>query len=171
MGQGQIFLTRVRLGHFFVARVSSGRVSHLWFGLEFGKFPLKTSNFSIFSLRVKKKLLRVGSESTQVKARSASYLLRVKSKLGSGQGPSLLSWHRLDIGIFLWFIESAISWSRNLVITSDWLFQGSSSLHCDQLGGTLTSILLIGRKCEASSENSGWPLSWTCLLARNVLFR
>jgi len=38
MGPGQKFLTRV----------GSGRVSHLWFGLEFGKFPLKTSNFSIF---------------------------------------------------------------------------------------------------------------------------
>jgi len=25
-----------------------GRVSHLWFGFEFGKFPLKTSNFLIF---------------------------------------------------------------------------------------------------------------------------
>jgi len=38
----------------------SGCVSHLWFGLEFGKFPLKMSNFSIFSIRVKK-LLRVVS--------------------------------------------------------------------------------------------------------------
>jgi len=38
-----------------------------------------------------KKSRRVGSESTRVKAGSASYLLRVKSKLGSGQGPSLVS--------------------------------------------------------------------------------
>jgi len=79
-----------------VAQVRSGRVSHLWFGLEFGKFPIKMSIFQFFSLRVKKKLLRVGSESTRVKAGSASYLLRVKSKLGSGQGPSLV-----DIGTFL----------------------------------------------------------------------
>jgi len=35
-------------------------------------------------------LLRVGSESTRVKAGLASYLLRVKSKLGLGQGPSLV---------------------------------------------------------------------------------
>jgi len=28
----------------------SGWVSHLWFGFEFGKFPLKMSNFSIFFL-------------------------------------------------------------------------------------------------------------------------
>jgi len=48
MGPGQNFLTRVGSGQFFVARVGSGRVSHLWFGLEYGKFQLKTSNFSIF---------------------------------------------------------------------------------------------------------------------------
>jgi len=53
--------------------------------LEFGKFPLKMSNFSIFFPSGQKKLLWVGSESTRVKAGSASYLLRVKSKLGSGQ--------------------------------------------------------------------------------------
>jgi len=80
MGPGQKFLTRVRS-----IFCGSGRVSHLWFGLEFGKFPLKMSNFSIFFPSGQKKLLRVGSESTQVKAGSASYLLRVKSKLGSGR--------------------------------------------------------------------------------------
>jgi len=90
MGPGQKFLTRVGSGQFFVARVGSGRVSHLWFGLEFRKFPLKMSNFSIFFPSGQKKLLRVGSESTRGKAGSASYLLRVKSKLGSGQGPSLI---------------------------------------------------------------------------------
>jgi len=55
---------------------SLGRVSHLWFRFEFGKFPLKTSH-------------RVWSKSTWVKIGSAFYLLRVKSKFGSGQGPSL----------------------------------------------------------------------------------
>jgi len=85
MGPGQKFLTRVGSGQFFVTRVGSGRVSHLWFGLEFGKFPLKMSNFSIFSPSGQKKLLQVGSERTRVKAGSASYLLRVKSKLGSGR--------------------------------------------------------------------------------------
>jgi len=39
MGPGKKFLTGS--GQFFVARVGSGRVSHLWFGLEFGKLPLK----------------------------------------------------------------------------------------------------------------------------------
>jgi len=65
----------------------SGQVSHLWFG--FGKFPLKMSIFSIFFPSDQKKSLQVGSKSTWVKGGSASYLLQVKSKLGSGQGPSL----------------------------------------------------------------------------------
>jgi len=83
MGPGQKFLTRVGLGQFFVARVGSGQP--FLFGLEFRKFPLKTANFSIFFPSGQKKLLRVGSESTRVKAGSASYLLWVKSKLGSGR--------------------------------------------------------------------------------------
>jgi len=48
------------------------------------------SNFSIFCPLGQKKSLRVGSDSTRVKPGSASYLLQVKSKLGSGQGPSLV---------------------------------------------------------------------------------
>jgi len=75
------------LGQFFVARVGLGRVSHLWFG--FGKFLLKISNFSIFSLRVKKKSHQVESKITWVKDWSPSYLLWVKSMIGSCQGPSL----------------------------------------------------------------------------------
>jgi len=75
MGPGQNFLTRV----------GSSWVSHLLFGFEFGKFPLTTSNFSILSLQIKK----ISSESNWVEGGSASYLLRVNSKFGSGQGPSL----------------------------------------------------------------------------------
>jgi len=56
---------------------------YLWFGFEIGKFPLITLNFSNFYPLGKKKSLRVGSESTRVEGGSASYLLRVKSKLGS----------------------------------------------------------------------------------------
>jgi len=56
-----------------------------WFG--FGKFPLKTSNFSFGSKKISSG--RVGSKSTWVKGGSASYLLLVKSMLGLGQGPSL----------------------------------------------------------------------------------
>jgi len=99
MGPGQNFLTRVGSGQFFVARVRSGRVSHLWFGIEFRKFPLKASNFSIFYPSGQKKSLQVGSESTRVKAGSASYLLRVKSKLGSGRvGSGPIS--SIDIAMF-----------------------------------------------------------------------
>jgi len=83
MGPGQKFLTQVGSGQFFV--LGSGRVSHVWFGFEFQKFPLKMSNFSIFFPSGQKKLLQVGSESTRVEAGSASYLLRVKSKLGLGR--------------------------------------------------------------------------------------
>jgi len=43
------------------------------------------SNFSIVFPSGQKKSLQVGSESTRVKAGSASYLLRVKSKPGSGR--------------------------------------------------------------------------------------
>jgi len=89
MGPGQKILICIRSGKFFVARVGSVRASHLWFEFEFGKFPLKKSNFSIFYPSGQKKSLRVRSKSIQVKGGLASYLLRVKSKLGSGQGPSL----------------------------------------------------------------------------------
>jgi len=67
-----------------MGRVGSA-ISCLGFG--FGKFPLKMSNF--FPLE-QKKSLRVVSKGTRVKGGSASYLLRVKSKLGLGQGPSLV---------------------------------------------------------------------------------
>jgi len=75
-----------------------GRFNFLWLGSGqpfmvwdwfWKKFPLKTSNFSIISPSVQKKYLQVGSKSTRVKGRSASYLLRVKSKIGFCQGPSL----------------------------------------------------------------------------------
>jgi len=61
-----------------------GQVSHFWFGSGFEKIPLKIKN----SLRLKK-FLWVGSKSTQIKAWPATYLLWVKSMLGSGQCPFL----------------------------------------------------------------------------------
>jgi len=65
-------------------------------GSKIFEISLKNVKFFNFLPFGSKKLLRVGSESTQVKAGSASYLLRVKSKLGSarvesGHGPSLVS--------------------------------------------------------------------------------
>jgi len=67
----------------------SGRVSHFWFRFEFGKFPLKTSNFSIFSLWVKK--ISSGCIREYPGQRWVSLLFTTgQSKLGSGQGPSLI---------------------------------------------------------------------------------
>jgi len=77
MGSGQKFFTLVGSGQPFMV------------GFEFGKFPLKRSNFQFFSLRVKKYIFGLGRKVPVSKARRASYLLRVKNKLGSGQGPSL----------------------------------------------------------------------------------
>jgi len=68
MGPGQPFMVWV-----WISKISPKKVKFFNF-LPFGS----------------KKLLRVGSESTRVEAGSASYLLRVKSKLGSGQGPSII---------------------------------------------------------------------------------
>jgi len=42
MGPGQKFLTQSGRVNFLL--LGSGRVSHLWFGFEFRKFPLKMSN-------------------------------------------------------------------------------------------------------------------------------
>jgi len=80
MSLGQKFLTRV--GSNFCG---SGRVSHLWFGFEFQKFPLKMSNFSIFSLRVKK--IPLGRKVPRSKPDRT--LVYCGSKVSSGQGPSL----------------------------------------------------------------------------------
>jgi len=102
-----------------------GRISHLWFGLEFGKFSLKMSNFSIFFPLDQKKLLRVGPESTQVKAGLASYLLRVKSKLGSGQGPSLIEVAlRLRVETILIFSDT-----HNYLLQWEFLFHKKQCLN------------------------------------------
>jgi len=99
MGPGQNFLTRV--GSVFCG---SGRVESaifLWLAFEFGKFPLKMTNFSILFPSDQKKSLWVGSESTRVEGGSASYLLRVKSKLGSGWvGTHLYCQQRSNCPIF-----------------------------------------------------------------------
>jgi len=58
-----------------------GQVSHPWFG--FGKFPLKKSNFSIFSLGVKKNIFRLGQKVPQSKA--GRPLIYCGSKISSGR--------------------------------------------------------------------------------------
>jgi len=85
MGPGQNFFTQVESGQFFVVQFGLGRVSHLWFGFEFGKFPLKMSNFSTFVLQGKKDLFGSCQKVSGSKARLASCLLQIKSKLGLGR--------------------------------------------------------------------------------------
>jgi len=74
---------RVGLAQFFVARVGSAI-----YGLGLEHFPQKSEIFHFIPFGTKK-LLWVGSKSTRVKDGSASFLLRVKSMLGLGLGPSL----------------------------------------------------------------------------------
>jgi len=47
-------LTQAKLGQFFVARIGSGWVSHLWLRFGFGKFPLKIPRFKKNFLRARK---------------------------------------------------------------------------------------------------------------------
>jgi len=81
MGPDQKILTRVGSGQFFVARV--GRVSHLWFGIEFQKFPLKMSNFSIFFPSGQKNLLWSGRKVPGSKP--GQPLIYCGSKVSSGR--------------------------------------------------------------------------------------
>jgi len=80
MGPGQIFWSRS--GHFFCC---SGWVWSATTGS--GKFPQKSQFFKFFCFRSKKSGVR--SKNARVKVRCAPYLLRLRSMLRSGQGPSL----------------------------------------------------------------------------------
>jgi len=64
-----------------------GRVSHLWFGSEFGKFSLKRQIFHFFSLWVKKNLF--GASRKVPRSKPGQPLIYCRSKVSSGQGPSL----------------------------------------------------------------------------------
>jgi len=99
-------------GQFFVAWVS-----HLWFGFEFGKFCLIMSNFLIFSLSGQKKSLRVGSKSSRVKGGSASYLLRVKSKLGAVWVRAHLQFY-IPIKLMFNIVRVFSKWMLTLIIRS-----------------------------------------------------
>jgi len=74
------------------AQAKDQTLNHLWFGFEFGKFPLKTSNFSIFSFRVKKNLFRSHQKVSRSKAGQSLIYCRLKvglGRVGSCQGLSL----------------------------------------------------------------------------------
>jgi len=64
-----------------------GWVTHLQFGFEFGKFPLKCQFFQFFTLWVKKNLFGSGQKVAGSKA--SRPLIYCESKVRSGQGPSL----------------------------------------------------------------------------------
>jgi len=94
----------------------------------------KMSNFSIFCPSGQKKSLAVGSESTRVRGGSASYLLRVKSKLRSGPISSIFivivvswvleCWRWLGEGIFsrsLGFELWQTGWKLCMLTTTDTL--------------------------------------------------
>jgi len=85
-------------GQFLVSRFS-----HLWFEFGFGKISLKMSNFSIFSLQVKKNLL--GSGQKVPRSRAGQPLIYCGSKVCSGQGPSLL-----DSTFFVVFFPIVFDW-------------------------------------------------------------
>jgi len=86
MGPGQKILTRVGSGQFFVARVGPVRVSHLLFGFEFGKFPIKMSNFSIFFPSDQKKQKNIFGSGQKVPGSKASRpLICCGSKVSLGQ--------------------------------------------------------------------------------------
>jgi len=92
MGPGQNFLTLVRSGQIFISRVGSAIFS---LGLAFENFPLKSYIFQFLPFGPKK------ISSGWVKAGSASYLLWVKSMLGSGPISTKLGPERLVIEIVL----------------------------------------------------------------------
>jgi len=92
LGKGLLVLV-MGPSQFFVARVGSDRVSHLWFGFEFGKFPLKISNFSIFFLSGQKNIFGSGRKVPGSKAGQPLIYCESKvssGRVGSGQGPSLI---------------------------------------------------------------------------------
>jgi len=73
------------------------------------------SNFSIFFPLGQKNYIRVGSKSTRVKGGSASYLLWIKSVLGSGQGP---------ISRWIWYFRQLRNLQANLQksVKDAWIF-------------------------------------------------
>jgi len=116
MGLGQFFLTWVRLGQFFVARVGSHQPFMVWVW----KISPKNVKFFNFFPFGSKKYLQVRSKSTRVKGRSASYLLRVKSKLGfgrvgSGHGPALV-WNNnsFQVRTFTYLLRQSKQCLKNL---------------------------------------------------------
>jgi len=92
-GSGSKFFELGQVGSIIAGRVRLGQPFMVWVWIwKISSKNVKFFNFFPFGL---KKFLRVGSKSTGVKGGTASYLLRVKSKLGSGwvgSGPISSYW-------------------------------------------------------------------------------
>jgi len=78
------------VGSIFCGSCQFGLGQQLMVWVWISKISLKNVKLFNFFPFGSKKYLWVGSKSTWVEGGLASYLLRVKSKLGLGQGPSLL---------------------------------------------------------------------------------
>jgi len=86
-GSGSKFFDLGQVGSIFCG-LSQQSMVWIWVW----KISTKNVKFFHFFPFVSKKSHCVGSKSSRAKGRPASYLLRVKSKLGSGQDPSLIIW-------------------------------------------------------------------------------
>jgi len=147
MGPGQNFLTQIRSGQFFC---DLGWVSHLWFGFGLGKFHLKMSIFLIFSLWVKKNLFG------WVKGRWASYLLRIKSMLRSGQGPSLSELDVMNHSFKAFFILMLFYNNIKLFKRVIWpeLFRNYSKIFCKIMKRSVQDCQkLKDKKCIIRKES------------------
>jgi len=88
-GSGSKIFDPGRVGSIFCCSVQArSAIFGLRLGLGLKNFPLNSPpKFIFFSSAGQKNLIRVGSKSTLVKNRSASYLLQVKSYNRVGFGP------------------------------------------------------------------------------------
>jgi len=86
----------------------SGRVRHLWFGFEFGKFSLKCQIFQFFSFRVKKNIFELALKVPGSKA--GRPLIYCSSKVSSGRIRAL--------SLVIRFNSKPIYLSFKLIITS-----------------------------------------------------
>jgi len=137
MGLGQIFLTRVWSGQPFMVWV--------W------KFSPKMSIFFIF-FPLDQKTISLG----RVKGRLASYLLRVKSKLGTGQGPPLVVTHKNYSKSLLHHDERIFTFKKLYQKKGSWFL---SSFHCIFFSKKFMKTMKVIFHKIYRKENFFWRIS------------